>query len=474
MDADDIEGDLRLFALRQASASKDLGKRLVVKVESSNQDCPMHRHHQGPAHLSRKEMARELRILAARQEREMREMRGSRRSNSFSPSPAASYNDYTPRSQSLDPYSHAYNSIPRRGSSKTVHRHGSFQGPGPYMREKFTGRVDFKTTLRQLDPKRDERASGGRLVTGGPRYNDVYVSGVYKEPHQPPRRGTIVDSDFDFRGSSPALHNRSISPQYKVNVIQEPRRPQKLELTINDSGRELHVSPTVIKCVTNPASPKRVEFSDQMTFNFERKTVTSSGNTPKPILRQVERPLSLIEQFERQEMERRYRMQLESSSRISEPLKIDPDSRDSHKDDTNISTDSLVKIYVPPNKKDAEDSNDATISAGSDSEVTKENEAEEVPKTRQVAKRTLSADMAATSRKVPPMLSDWNRSQSFPPPSTQAGVDASNDQSDDSGAFKEGLPKKAESPMSTSNLSLNSVTSGRGISNFKKLGNGRK
>ena len=64
----------------------------MIRVENNSQDCQLHSNNDSSnqRHLSRKEMARELRLLAAKQEREAREVRQSnqnscRRSSSFSP-----------------------------------------------------------------------------------------------------------------------------------------------------------------------------------------------------------------------------------------------------------------------------------------------------------------------------------------------------------------------------------------------------
>ena len=86
MEAEELEQNLRRFAMRQASvASKefsDLKSRVVVSVQSSpSRHCPMHGRHgnfqvqpQPSAHASsRKEMARELRLSAAKEAREARE-----------------------------------------------------------------------------------------------------------------------------------------------------------------------------------------------------------------------------------------------------------------------------------------------------------------------------------------------------------------------------------------------------------------
>ena len=64
------------------------------------------------------------------------------------------------------------------------------------------------------------------------------------------------------------------------------------------------------------------------------------------------------------------------------------------------------------------------------------------------------------------MLSEWNRSRSFPPPKSQTpegqagttpGGDNQNSQGvDETGAFVEGLPRKPSLPLTASTMSINS------------------
>ena len=172
--AEDIENNLRLFALRKAASSSkeftDIKNHIIVKVDSTaDTNCPRHGHenehrhsydmnsygdyhhrdrsnNEHLQHVSRKEMARELRLQAARQEREAKSrvmnlsspvLENGRRGSSFSPGPNPAYHQYNDfqRSESVDPWPQ-YNSMPRRMSAnptsygnkaKSVHRHGSFQ-----------------------------------------------------------------------------------------------------------------------------------------------------------------------------------------------------------------------------------------------------------------------------------------------------------------------------------------------------------
>ena len=467
--------DLRMFALRRA-AQTGQQQQLVIRVENNSQDCPMHSAAADEQrHLSRKEMARELRLLAARHEREAREMKANqaaRRSSSFSPGPASPTSPEWPRSHSMDPYSHSYNSIPRNKPKVVPHQQARTQLSPP--RDVFKGRVDFKSILRRFDPKDDERASGGRLVA--PR-QDLMPPGAGGGGGGggPPRRGTIVDSDFDFRGSAPSLQYKS--QPYQVNVIHQPtvrqiRPPQKLEL----SSREFLVNPAPAMPMSNPVSPKRVEFSEQVYFSFsgeelqraaktERSHVTAKTDTAAP------KQLSLIEQFQQQEMERKHKLPplvIEHANLDENVIDKDPNSNQRRK----VSGESLVQIYVPEQTRQAEDPDDDdedTISACSDKEDSGGGGGggQHPP-----AGRTVSAD--TTRRPVPPMLSEWSRSQSFPPPgkSDTADTTSATDPSvaaavtpgegvDETGAFLERMPRKPSLPLTDSTMSINVINDGK-------------
>ena len=117
--------------------------------------------------------------------------------------------------------------------------------------------------------------------------------------------------------------------------------------------------------------------------------------------------------------------------------------------------DSLVQIYVPPTNDESDDDtlsvdsqlpddpqdpgqlteNDRTVSEPAvSSHLTK----------KTVVLRTLSAEVA--SRKVPPMLSDWNRSQSFPPPKGPTTSEA--------GFHSDGLQQLEERSVTESSMSV--------------------
>lgn len=401
MEAEELEQNLRLFAMRKAAAASkefsDLKSRVVVSVQSGpSRHCPMHGKHGNYQLPSRKEMARELRLASAKEAREAKE----KRSQSLEPT----FSNSMPRRMS--------NSSSLRSSSASINRHGSFQD---VKKDTFTPRVDFKNTLRQFNPKDEERSRGHFQGQARSRHDsepmDYHDSNAYftqqLTQHNPyavnPRRG-MTASNFDLDNAGPA----------------------SLPLSLNQGQRFKTSRPTTpLKSPINsrPQSPRRVEFADEVFFNFNGHHVYQRSASSdlqiakaKPILRNVnsdagvgptKRPISLIEQFESQQ------------SQLPEPLSPLVIEH-TNLDDEHLATkneqvlnqrkvskdDSLVQIYVP----NAEESDDETLSARSSSPNAE-------PSSRPAVKRTLSAEVKSSSkRQVPPMLSDWNRSQSFPPP----------------------------------------------------------
>ena len=121
--------------------------------------------------------------------------------------------------------------------------------------------------------------------------------------------------------------------------------------------------------------------------------------------------------------------------------------------------DSLVQIYVPPTNNDESDDDtlsvDSQLPADDDpNQLTANDRTVSEPAVSTVSshltkktevKRTLSAEVA--SRKVPPMLSDWNRSQSFPPPKGPATSEAA-------GFHSDGLQQLEERSVTESSMSV--------------------
>ena len=505
LNSDEIDQNLRLFAMRKAAAASkefsDLSSRVVVTIQSNtNTNCPMHGKHgtfhsqqqpqqyQSEQHVSRKEFCKELRLMANRP--------GSaevttRRSNSLAIDRSFS------RSQSVEP-AYQSNSMPRRMSSNAatknngLFRKGSFQdppaykappakpAPKPVIREKYTGRVDFKNILRRFDPKEEERSSGGRY-DGQPR--DYHHDSQFQQhmltqnPYASPHRGQTLphfsELGFDFRSSSPIPRNGTASPVPRSGSMSgrslSPRRPQNLELDMNNFSRRSGQGPDLLKSPdggrkteSNPHSPRRVEFADQVLFTFsqedlQRQFQRNSLTPAKPILRhskqdleQSQQQLTLMQQFELQQQQRNQHQPVNSKTATTIiPLVIEHANLDKLRSSTRAENDpvnqrkvsnddSLVQIYVPPTKSENSSlynsSEDETLSAESQDEDEHRTHNFEAPvkitprpKVGLNFLRTLSVDPSSPveedgkNRKVPPPLSDWNRSQSFPPPGKSFG-----------------------------------------------------
>ncbi len=450
---EDIEANLRLFALRKAAEESGAGgggfeevsgsNRVVVSVQAApDRSCPMHGRHgsyqlPSPERPSRKEMARELRMSVAREEAAAR----AARSGSYSVERTLSMGGHgggggaAVRSYSLE-YNSGYNSVPRRMSSTAatkrggnVDRRGSFGNGGGggkvAPRDVFKGKVDFKTILRRFDPKEEERShssSTGNIAQqqqhlihrGRSRHDSEEFSSVLSSTSSSfsRQRGSIVDSDFDFRGgasrepvwdnpgrfryvgsaTSSAANSRPTSPRPQSQPpLSSGNTTRQLRIDVESANEDHHHR----GATSNPVSPRKVEFGEQVVFDFDPRQVRSAVSSPtppqieaagnrKPILRhttsgeqqQQRNPESLMQQYQRK-----------VSSTEAPP---------SHQ--TEISNgDSLVQIYVPDNSgapgstTDEEDSDD-TIEEGGRGEL---------------------------KRQVPPPLGEcWNRSQSFPPPRT--------------------------------------------------------
>ena len=118
--------------------------------------------------------------------------------------------------------------------------------------------------------------------------------------------------------------------------------------------------------------------------------------------------------------------------------------------------DSLVQIYVPPTNDESDDDTLSVDSQLPDDPQDPGNQLTSADRTvsepavsshltkKTVVLRTLSAEVA--SRKVPPMLSDWNRSQSFPPPKGPTTSEA--------GFHSDGLQQLEERSVTESSMSV--------------------
>ena len=457
-DHDNMEENLRLFAMKRAGAARANSvshHRVVVTLNAApDRQCPMHGE-QGTFHLpnnvpppvernSRKEMARELRMLTAGNNRVESNNSFSRRSSSYS--------DYAyGRSQSLEPtMGHHSHSVPRRFSAAaTTAQPANKSVPA---RDRFKGKVDFKSILRRFDPKDEERG----LV----------------RPNDDPRRGaTIVDSDFDFRGGAsrePCWDNpgrfrgRSgsntsgtggvVSPTRAMSpVMQQPKvRPPPLKVDVEAANRiqtmlkrsqSNPVSPRNTAGAERPISPRRVEFGKDVVFDFNPDSSRSAVTSPtprsqfKPILRYTASDPnnanvsssvpSLMEQY-RQNQQKLLNVPHEDQHQPStSPLTIQHTNQDTSSgfgfEGTN-SSDSLVQIYVPNNDDSVKNHDDASCnnsSSGAETDETIEDRSLGLSSLNPVEESVTLLEGAASTRKIPPQLSDWQRSQSFPAKSGQ-------------------------------------------------------
>jgi len=178
--------------------------RVVLKIQHQSEvasDCPMHSH---DSHYHLPESRRGSRAVEAQDRRGSRGYEVASHNQDLRRSASAETNSShrpTSRSSNQEPN---YQSLPRRLSSQPkstrVDRRQSFQDFKTF-RDKFTGKVDFKTTLRNTeDPKKGERERARK-------------SRHYSEPREycsPEERsgGYLIESDFDFR-SPPTTRDNS-------------------------------------------------------------------------------------------------------------------------------------------------------------------------------------------------------------------------------------------------------------------------
>jgi len=250
---------------------------------------------------------------------------------------------------------------------------------------------------------------------------------------------------------------------------------------------------------------------EDLQKQFQRNTMGPA----KPILRQSRhdqqeqshQQLTLMQQFELQQQQLQQQQQQQQHLNNNNnnhykttviPLVIEhanldrvaTSSRRTENDPVNqrkvSNGDSLVQIYVPPTRKSDADSShynsseDETLSAGSQDEENRSDDFSQSqndethetssnrPKLGLNFLRTLSVEPSSSSspveeegknnRKIPPPLSDWNRSQSFPPPgksfvTSEAGQKVEDESSARGNVFggrplSKGIPSVASSVLS--------------------------
>ncbi len=337
-DTDEIRANLRQLALRRAatagaaaSAAEETTfsstSRVVLTVQAApNKDCPMHGKN-GSFHMPER------------------------------------------RSSGAGTKDHArdYHSLPRRMSSN--------KASAP--RDVFRGKLDFKTILRRFDPKDEERSSGGGRSGGGFRHESEPppVRPLSPPPqYQSSRRGSIVDSDFDFRGGASREPNWDNPGRFRHNSLKRPRRPPHppLDITIPQQQLRRSESNPTSPPPSRPLSPRRVGFTDLSPRELSPRELSPRELSPQELSPRESkghaRPIL-----------RHTTSDPHQQHRFFSPLTISHTNEDLGGDRycAHLASDSLVQIYVPPQECDAE----------------------------------------RPRRAVPPPLAEcWNRSQSFPPP----------------------------------------------------------
>lgn len=332
-------------------------------------------------------------------------------------------------------YEEKYQSLPRRMSSHppntVVDRRQSFQDHKK-MRDKFTGQVDFKSTLRSDSKDRQtviakQEELWIRKNEKDKRERQLRAKQTNATRDERSRRGYFIEADFNFRSPPSTRDNsreRKVRSTEFLEFSDKPKRGdvdsyklpshKKRDLSLNDlhllspdakspmSDYYDQLSPDVHYTSADPLSPRKVEFAD-VTFKFKPPDTAQplsrcQSPLPKSILRQTysdpKNTSQLAANKEKNNLEKEYQKPLTRPTSLIIP---NNDSSEIHYTGT---PQSLVKIMLPDDKNDY------------DSEDTITNESQE-------PKRGLSLKSLGERkdiRKVPPALAECNRSKSFPPP----------------------------------------------------------
>jgi len=388
----------------------------------------------------------------------------------------------------------SYQSLPRRlsrlpqesrGSSGRVDRRQSFQDFKTF-RDKFTGKLDFKTTLRTCEKNPDELPKAERdwIKRNEQEKRREARARARGRQYSEPREygpGDVIESDFDFRsppstrdtsregrggeeerysreaprrgeqvyttpGGSRMARQQTSSPRYqygyhdlKYGSRDELRSPSKVW-----SPSEEQLSPGPTGRQIDPLSPRRVEFSAaNEVFSFNKSQVSGESVTPgtsrPPSRCESPAPKSILRHTAsdpaHKSVSRSHTVELASPSPreqesnsssggrpavrsnttdlsfCSTPLTrptslIIPQAKEETSSKPTKGGQSLVQILLPKEEQ-----------AGGDSDDTLIEEKHEV----EASEKGMVRSEETSRRRVPPLLADWNRSQSFPPNKTTAG-----------------------------------------------------
>ena len=409
--------------------SRDLN-RVVLKIQHQSEvssDCPMHASHDQP------QARRGSRGSEGDHRRGSRSQEVTHRSSSAE----IKYGHLAVTGRLSNP-EQSYQSLPRRLSSLSsqaksskVDRRQSFQDFKTF-RDKFTGPLDFKSTLRTAGSGGGERDRGRR----GRQYSEPRGDSQNIEER---RGGYWIESDFDFR-SPPGTRDNSrerARDYYAQDVTNAPRRGQantgatmaraadnkKYQYGYLDL-KNIIQSPTELKSpgikipphnneLISPVSPRRVEFADEV-FPFtppatSRPASRCESPNPKGILRHTMSDpqrgatrsntveLGNVEMSNTSRSIRNNGAVRSNTTDLSLPLSRPTSLIIPTSESPTVGGNSqpLVKILLPDEQND---SDDTLIEEKHETEPSKERD--QKPK-----------------RALPPLLADWNRTQSFPPAS---------------------------------------------------------
>ena len=489
--------------------------RVVLKIQHQSEvvsDCPINSHdnHYQVSDTRRGNRAAENQERCGRPAHKVESHKNQDMRRSTSAETNSSLHRLTSRTSNQEP---KYQSLPRHFSSQPkstrIDRRQSFQDFKTF-RDKFTGKVDFKTTLRTSEdrPKSErERARKSRHYSE-PR--------EYCSPEER-RGGYLIESDFDFRSPpttrdnsrerrSKYEHESSARDYYAQDRATAPRRghvekiyatPKKkdriagegntYDYGYSDQKIQIQSGYSDLKSLKSPGlkspmsdsdlgspvnipkdalSPRRVEFAEEV-FSF--KTSITPGTSrpgsrcespnPKGILRHTTCDpnsrnnaatrsntvdLSTLEHSQKSSTNVAVRSSTTDLSfckpGITEKPKV-PLTRPTTliippPDNIPLATRNnqpLVKIIIPGEQNDSDD-------------TLIEEPSKEKKDKNPVSLHTLG-DKEVARRVVPPLLADWNRSQSFPP--------ASKDYASDNPTMDMNL-RKTSDPIGMSTISLSS------------------
>ena len=439
--------------------SRDLN-RVVLKIQHQSEvasDCPMHSQDQVDSRRGSRADVEYRRGSRGGQEtgdyRRGRPQEVTQRSSSAEIN-SGHHKSVTPRLSNPEQY---YQSLPRRLSSQSsqvksskVDRRQSFQDFKTF-REKFTGPLDFKNTLRSAGGGGERREERDRARKGR-HYSEPRDSQNIEETR---RGGYWLESDFDFR-SPPSTRDNSrerrdpaardyyagdvagATPRRGGQVTRQPVDNKKYQYGYQDLKNQLVLSPTELKSPKwpqnnelispgvsqpvsqskDPLSPRRVEFADEV-FNFppcltpatSRPASRCESPNPRGILRHTlsdpQRGAGLGSLDQKNSSKNKAAVRSSTTDLtfcrpqvpLSRPtsLIIPTTERSAGSAGTDKNNQPLVKILLPDEQAD---SDDTLIEEKHETEASKERD--EKPK-----------------RSVAPALADWNRTQSFPPAASQ-------------------------------------------------------